>query len=74
MTDFTTIIGTGGVLVHQDRPADILRPEERVLFPHRPHLYLDQQYLLSAMGLLATEEPDVAFDLLQRTLVDITKA
>lgn len=74
LTDFTTIIGTGGVLVHQDRPADILRPEERVLFPHRPHLYLDQQYLLSAMGLLATEEPDVAFDLLQRTLVDITKA
>lgn len=68
LSSFSTIIGTGGVLVHQDQPKRILRPEARLLYPHNPTLYLDRTYILSAMGLLATEEADVAFDLLSSSL------
>lgn len=68
LTSFSTIIGTGGVLVHQDHPERILRPENRLLLPKNPKIYLDKAYILSAMGLLATEKADVAFDLLTTSL------
>lgn len=68
LSSFSTIIGTGGVLVHQDQPAYILRPDTHLLYPQHPKLYLDRSYILSAMGLLATEEADVAFDLLSSSL------
>lgn len=71
LSSFSTIIGTGGVLVHQDQPAYILRPDTHLLYPQQPKLYLDRAYILSAMGLLAGEEADVAFDLLSASLAKL---
>lgn len=71
LSSFSVILGTGGVLVHQDDPKAILRPDEYILLPKNPVLYLDKDYILSAMGLLATEQPDVAFDLLSSSLTTL---
>jgi uncharacterized protein (TIGR01319 family) len=61
-----TVIGTGGVLAHGDASAHILRAalaEEREPFslrPRQPRLLLDKEYLLYAVGLLASVAPEAA--------------
>ena len=75
LTEVPTMIGTGGVFVHnrfadrilaqradQPREATILRPRE-------PQIMLDRDYMLYASGLLAEEHPRIAMRLLERTLV-----
>ena len=75
LSEVPTMIGTGGVFVHnrfadrilahrasQTREAMILRPRE-------PQIVLDRDYILYAAGLLAEEHPRVAVRLLERTLV-----
>lgn len=68
LSDFRTIIGTGGVVVHSASPGHILRPVSHPLYPRQVQIYIDKDYLLSAMGLLATEEPDVALKILKKDL------
>ncbi|MBM7624682.1 methylaspartate mutase accessory protein GlmL [Sporohalobacter salinus] len=59
LTDLDLIIGTGGVLVHNDKPAEILQSgffdesEPTILAPIESNLFLDQDYLLASIGLLA---------------------
>lgn len=65
----TTVIGTGGPLVHSPEPRKILETalansaEPFSLRPHRPRLMLDREYVLYACGLLAAVDADAAFDL-----------
>ena len=60
------IIGTGGVLVHSDAPGEIMKAgcyradEVNSLKPQHPEFLLDKTYILSAMGLLAEEDKDMA--------------
>jgi uncharacterized protein (TIGR01319 family) len=71
-----TVIGTGGVLVHSAEPQRILRgalydpAAAAVLKPQEPRLYLDRNYLLPTLGLLAGEHPREAFQLLKGALAE----
>jgi len=66
-----TLIGTGGVFVHNPHASYILaqRPatDDRVqaLRPKNPKIFLDSSYLLYAVGLLARNRPDVALRIFQ---------
>lgn len=73
LQSFNTVIGTGGILVHNDAPLDVLsaclkKEEDTYLKPIDPSLYLDASYLLSSMGLLAETYPDVALTILKNNL------
>lgn len=69
LTGIRTVIGTGGALVYGDDPGDILSAvvadplEPESLRPRAPDLFIDKGYLLYAVGLLGTVEPDVALAL-----------
>ncbi|WP_142413413.1 methylaspartate mutase accessory protein GlmL [Hathewaya massiliensis] len=71
------MIGTGGVLVHSKNPSDILRAgtfsmeDATHLKPQNPGFMLDKSYILSAMGLLAQELPDLAVRLMKKYLVEL---
>lgn len=69
------LIGTGGVLVHNDNASEILKAacfdEENSLLlkPIKPQFLLDKSYILSAMGLLATKHPEVAIRIMKKHLI-----
>jgi len=74
-----TVIGTGGVLVHNDNPAAILEAAlagdepTLALQPRSSHLMIDQDYILYACGLLKSVAPDVALDLGLKTLKSLSE-
>lgn len=71
------MIGTGGVLVHSNNPGEILKAgmfdkeNPTYLKPEHPELLLDKTYILSAMGLLAEEHPDMAVRIMKKYLVKV---
>ncbi|MGM0420434.1 MAG: methylaspartate mutase accessory protein GlmL [Bacillota bacterium] len=80
LTGIQTVIGTGGILVHNDnavkimagvRQDDQLDPES--LAPLAPEFYLDQDYLLAALGLLGEVEPRTALKLMKKYLIKLTQ-
>jgi uncharacterized protein (TIGR01319 family) len=66
LRDVRTLIGTGGVFVHNRFASYILSAGERardrveVLRPKRPNKFVDASYVLYASGLLAERYPEVA--------------
>lgn len=70
-------IGTGGVLVHSSNPAEILKAgsfdasDPVHLKPQNPEYLLDKTYILSAMGLLSEEYPDMAVRIMKKYLVKV---
>jgi uncharacterized protein (TIGR01319 family) len=79
LTAVKYLIGTGGVLVNNDQPSSILKAcqfeeeEPDSLRPQKPKYLLDKTYILSAMGLLATKEPDLALRIMKKYLDEITE-
>jgi len=79
LRDTRTLIGTGGVFVHNPFAGYILsQPEqtdERVqaLCPKNPNLFLDSSYLLYAVGLLSERYPRAAFKLFSDHLRPVTQ-
>jgi uncharacterized protein (TIGR01319 family) len=77
MRDTHTLIGTGGVFVHNTHASYILSQrnslDDRVqaLRPRNPELFLDSSYLLYAVGLLAETRPDVALQLFKRYMTSV---
>lgn len=71
------IIGTGGVIVHSMDPKGILEagkfnPEEPIyLKPKHPKFMVDKTYILSSMGLLAQEKPDLAVKIMKKYLIEL---
>ena len=67
LTGVALLIGTGGALVHASAPAGILSAalgddsDKSSLRPRAPAMYIDRDYLLYAVGLLAEVEPEAAF-------------
>ncbi|MBE9555894.1 MAG: glutamate mutase L [Proteobacteria bacterium] len=67
LTGVAVLIGTGGALAHAPGPAGILAAalsdsnDRTSLRPAAPAIYIDHDYLLYAVGLLAQVEPDAAF-------------
>lgn len=71
------MIGTGGVLVHSANPGDILKAGAfsvenlTSLKPRNPEFLLDKTYILSAMGLLCEDLPDIAVRIMKKYLISI---
>ena len=69
------VVGTGGVLVHNDAPEKILNAVEYSmskgleLRPRSPRYLLDKDYILSAMGLLMEIDPLLALKILKKHVV-----
>lgn len=69
LRDARTLIGAGGVFVHNPHASYILSPgttvDDRIqpLRPKNPRLFLDSNYLLYAVGLLSQSLPDIALRL-----------
>lgn len=67
------LIGTGGVLVHSEDPATLLKEalqtKPRELSPQNPTLMLDEDYLLSSLGLLGEKYPEHALRMLKTKVV-----
>lgn len=70
------IVGTGGVMVNSEDALSMLRgaewqPEAPLeLRPKKPRYFLDGNYILAPMGLLAEEYPEVALEILKKSLED----
>lgn len=68
------VIGTGGVIIHSQSPSKILKTgnfsvENPVsLRPMNPKFLVDSSYILSSMGLLAEDYPDLAVRLMKQYL------
>lgn len=74
LTQLPVVIGTGGVLLHHAEPREILHgalfdpAEPMVLKPQIPAFYLDQEYILAAMGLLREVAPLAALRIMKKYL------
>lgn len=73
LTKVDLMVGTGGVLVRAQNPGDILGGalkdrDPLTLTPVNPELYLDEHYILSAIGLLAEVDSGAAQMLLKEAL------
>lgn len=72
LTAVKNLIGTGGVIIHSNEAKDILKAacfdEETPdsLKPMKPNLLVDESYILSAMGLLGTKEPDITLRIMKK--------
>jgi len=80
MRDTHTLIGAGGVFVHNPHASYILsqRPLTdahgvQALRPRDPQIYLDSSYILYAVGLLSETMPQVALRLFQRYIAPVAK-
>jgi uncharacterized protein (TIGR01319 family) len=77
LTELDLLIGTGGVLVHNQFSAKILQAglfteaEPTVLAPKEPTLKLDKEYILASVGLLAEEAPTEALKVAKKYLETI---
>ncbi|EMB30707.1 glutamate mutase L [Treponema denticola] len=75
LTQLRYIIGTGGILVYNPNYREIMEAckfredDPFSLKPKNPQFLLDKEYILSAMGLLATEDPDMAIRIMKKHLV-----
>lgn len=75
LTETPYVIGTGGVIIHSLNPHKILKAgnfnqEDPIhLKPVNPKFLIDKTYILSAMGLLAQEYPNIAIRIMKKFLV-----
>jgi uncharacterized protein (TIGR01319 family) len=74
LSETRTVIGTGGVFIYNPHVAHILsagtngNDRYEVLRPKQPTLFVDQSYLLYAVGLLSQKRPDVGLRLFKNTI------
>lgn len=77
LRDTRTLIGTGGVFIHNSFASYILSQRDaaddrvQVLRPRNPRLFLDSSYLLYAVGLLSRAHPRAALKLFRDHLQPI---
>jgi len=77
LTEVEHVIGTGGPIVFSPDPRKILegvvynRDSPHLLKPKHPRFWVDQHYVLYAIGLLAEEFPEKAFRIMEKTLKEI---
>lgn len=74
LTHLTSVIGSGGPIVHSRNPRRILTEalfdthKPFLLKPKNPQLLIDKDYVLWAMGLLSTIAPAPALKIMKRSL------
>lgn len=75
LTNVNTVIGTGGVIITNEKPLEILtgiiyEPNSpQILKPKQPEFAIDKQYILAAMGLLCEDYPDIAMRMMKKYIV-----
>lgn len=71
------VIGTGGVIVHSKNSKAILEAgcfdeaDPLILRPRNPEFLLDESYIISALGLLSFDYPDLANRLAKKYLIKL---
>jgi uncharacterized protein (TIGR01319 family) len=74
LTGIGCVIGTGGALAFSENPLDLLQKclfdenNSTSLKPRNPQFWVDEKYILYAVGLLGQSEPESAFKLAARYL------
>jgi uncharacterized protein (TIGR01319 family) len=76
LSETRTVIGTGGVFIHNPRARYMLSPspdsmDDRVLRPKNPNLFVDASYLLYAVGLLSQSRPDAALQIFKTYMTPV---
>lgn len=77
LTEVEYVIGTGGAIIKSRHPLDILMKVTNLfrnrmeLRPTRPAYLLDQDYIMSAMGLLSQNQPMLALKIMKKRLVHL---
>jgi uncharacterized protein (TIGR01319 family) len=75
LTEVKTVVGTGGVIINNSLPEEILKGIEfddanpHILKPQQPEYLIDQQYIMAAMGLLGEEYPDIAVRMMKKYII-----
>lgn len=75
LTQVRTVIGTGGVLINNPEPEEILagvlfdQANPHILKPHKPQYCIDRSYIMAAMGLLGEEYPEIAIRMMKKYIV-----
>ncbi|MDD2706927.1 MAG: methylaspartate mutase accessory protein GlmL [Verrucomicrobiae bacterium] len=78
LSNVRRVIGSGGPIVNSKTPRAILagakkKDGEPALKPRDPNYYLDTQYLLWAMGLLAEVDRAAALEIMKKNILPLTK-
>jgi len=74
LTNVKTVIGTGGPIIFSDARREILNhslyreDNPFILRPKDPNFYIDEEYILYAVGLLSQVEPKKALSLARKYL------
>lgn len=77
LTGVKTVIATGGPIIFSENPAEIMRnciyreDSPFSLKPKDPRYYIDEKYILYAVGLLGQVEPEKALNLARKYLKPI---
>ena len=77
LTQTNYFIGTGGVVISSKDPVAILKNGTKMaskpmeLRPHNPEYLLDKTYVLSAMGLLSMDYPEIALRIMKKYMVKL---
>jgi uncharacterized protein (TIGR01319 family) len=77
LTKTNYFIGTGGVVISSKDPVSILKHGIKMetkpmeLRPNHPEFLLDQDYILSAMGLLSIDYPKIALKIMKKRIIKL---
>ncbi len=75
LREVTNLVVTGGALVRVDNTKEIVRHclyrdnEPQYLKPREADVYVDRRYIMSAMGVLAESDPDLALTIMKKEII-----
>lgn len=79
LTEVPKIIGIGGALLNSKDPAFILsgalfnKEQAQYAKPRKPHFFLDSQYIMASMGLVAKVDPEAALEIMKKNLREVVQ-
>jgi uncharacterized protein (TIGR01319 family) len=77
LTNVSSFIGTGGAVIAHRDPKTLLQEalssdqKAMELRPKHPDYYIDQDYILSAMGLLSIDYPMIALRIMKKRIIKL---
>lgn len=75
LTKVSAVIGTGGVIVNNPQPEEILKGilfdevNPQILKPQQPAFFIDNEYIMASMGLLGEEYPGTAVRMMKQYIL-----
>lgn len=77
LTELPYVIGIGGAIINSAAPEEILEgavydmQNFNYMKPKEPKFLLDKKYIFASMGLLSTQDPELALELMKKEIVEI---